>query len=130
MMMARPEASLLRQGIDQHLQGLRRLVQQLCQPVEMIRGSFYLRRRRCGRRGCRCQHGELHQSFALSVRKRGQSQMISLAGVDRLRLRRQVDHWRRFRHRRSLAVKEFKALLSKVDALGDLEQGDVERLCL
>lgn len=43
-----------------------------------LRGSLYRNRRKCGRKGCRCGEGALHECWALSVKVDGKTQMITL----------------------------------------------------
>lgn len=48
----------------------------------MIRGSLWVKRRRCGKDNCRCAQGDLHESPALTYRVEGRSQTIVLADSD------------------------------------------------
>ena len=44
----------------------------------LIKGSLVLNRRRCGKPGCRCAGGELHESFAFTYKQAGKSVMVHI----------------------------------------------------
>lgn len=44
----------------------------------MIRGSVVTHRRRCGKPGCRCAGGELHESIVLSYSEAGRTRFAML----------------------------------------------------
>lgn len=47
--------------------------------VEMVRGSFFVRRRRCGKEGCRCARGPGHRTAYLTVTfKDGSTEQVAL----------------------------------------------------
>lgn len=49
---------------------------------ELLRGSLVRNRRKCGGKNCRCQRGQLHESWALSHSVEGRSHLISLRDED------------------------------------------------
>ena len=49
----------------------------------LLRGSVVMRRRRCGKRNCRCADGEqLHEAPALSYSDRGRTKIVLLDDAD------------------------------------------------
>jgi len=48
----------------------------------MLRGSLFVKRRRCGKPNCRCVDGDLHESPALAVNVDGRSRTIVLGDAD------------------------------------------------
>lgn len=47
--------------------------------TDLVRGSFFVRRRRCGARGCHCRHGPGHRTAYISVTfKDGSTEQVSL----------------------------------------------------
>jgi len=48
----------------------------------MVRGSLFVKRRRCGKPNCRCAAGELHASPALTYRVDGRPRTLVLSEGD------------------------------------------------
>lgn len=48
----------------------------------VLRGSLITLRRRCGRRGCHCAHGELHETPALSLNVDGKTKILTLRSME------------------------------------------------
>ena len=61
------------------------------------KGSLYLWRHRCGRSGCHCAKGDLHEHWVFSTPHEGRLVKRYIAPEDLERVRRQVDAYRRFR---------------------------------
>lgn len=116
------QASRCRQrivGLLEHLCWLSKVAQERS---GMLRASFYQRRRRCGKRGCRCARGKLHRSMALAIRSNGQSRLVSLEGVNMEKISEMVSNYRRFRQTRAKMVSTFGELLKMVDRMGKLRE--------
>lgn len=45
---------------------------------KFIKGSLVVNRRRCGKAGCRCNRGELHESLAFTYKKDGRSYLLHI----------------------------------------------------
>lgn len=52
------------------------LSQRLAACKTLVKGSLVINRRRCGKARCRCQNGELHESFAFTYKEAGKSVLI------------------------------------------------------
>jgi hypothetical protein len=73
-----------------------RLVRTLPPLEEILRGSFFERRRRCGTPSCHCAEGEGHSTFYLSVlRPSGTIEQLSLPPELAPTARRWVANYRR-----------------------------------
>ena len=62
-------------GLQRKKRGLSR---RLASCGGLIKGSLVLNRRGCGKPGCRCAGGELHESFAFTYKQAGKSVMIHI----------------------------------------------------
>lgn len=80
-------ASQLRQKLNVLLDELQHCATVVQGRDPLVAGSFYERRRRCGKAGCRCASGPLHGTLALSISQQGRSRLIPLAGLDPVQLR-------------------------------------------
>ena len=56
----------------------RKLSQQLSGCGQLIKGSLVPNRRRCGKPGCRCAEGELHESLAFTYKEGGKSVLVHI----------------------------------------------------
>ena len=45
---------------------------------QMIKASLVVNRRRCGKPGCRCTQGELHESLAFTYKQDGKSVLVHI----------------------------------------------------
>jgi hypothetical protein len=53
-----------------------RLVQLLSRPRGLLRGSLLVRRRVCGKGGCKCAQGQLHESLYLVITDKGHTRQL------------------------------------------------------
>jgi len=53
--------------------GDRSRLAQLVHVKSLLRGSLTYRRRGCGKKGCRCQNGKLHESLYLTIPRKGKT---------------------------------------------------------
>lgn len=84
----------------------------------MMSGSVYLLRRKCGKDGCRCGRGELHESWVHQYREDGvQRTRMVLKGM-RSRWRALTDEYRRFRLARREMARLSARMLELVDLIG------------
>jgi len=119
-MSKRPEASRLRQQLvrtearrDRHLSEI------LQTRLRMIRGSFVLLRKKCGKPNCRCATGETHPTSYLSISEEGRRRMVHVRSADVAVVREAAERYRRFREARAALARLSADLLSSVDALQD-----------
>ena len=71
----------------------------------VVRGSVIKVRRRCGKSNCKCVHGQMHETWALSYSHRGRTKMIPLREED-IRIARLALQ----RYQKALAQLELQAL--------------------
>jgi hypothetical protein len=67
---------------EKKISGLQRkrrsLSQRLATCRGLIKGSLVLNRRRCGKAGCRCGQGDLHESWAFTYKQAGKSVLVHI----------------------------------------------------
>jgi hypothetical protein len=111
------DASQLRKQIQQRQREIGDLFRVLKQRRPMIRGNVYNLRRKCGKAGCRCQDGHLHESWVLSVPEEGRKRMRAVPKGKRTQWQPMTERYRRFRRARARLVKLFAEILKLVDEL-------------
>lgn len=111
------DASQLRKQIQQSQQEIGDLLRVLKQRRPLIRGNVYNLRRKCGKAGCRCQDGHLHETWVLSVPEKGSKRMRTIPKGKRTQWQSMTERYRRFRRARARLVKLFAEVLKLVDQL-------------
>ncbi|MBI5543925.1 MAG: hypothetical protein HY901_08570 [Deltaproteobacteria bacterium] len=117
-MTKRPEASRLRQQLSRvEEQRDRHLTEILQTRLRMIRGSFVVLAKKCGKPNCRCSTGETHPTSYLSISEEGRKRMVHVRAADVGAVREAADRYRRFREARAALSKLSADLLALVDVL-------------
>ena len=111
------DASQLRKQIQQSQREIGELLGALKQRRPLIRGNVYNLRRKCGKAGCRCQDGRLHETWVLSVPEKGRKRMRAIPKGKRAQWQSMTERYRRFRRARAQLVKLFAEALKLVDQL-------------
>jgi hypothetical protein len=113
-----PDPSRIRQQLvqtearrDQHLQVL------LDTRLRMIRGSFVLLGKKCGKPNCRCATGEPHPTHYLSISEEGRKRMVHVRSADLAMVRDAAERYRCFREARAALVKLSAEVVALADAL-------------
>ena len=111
------DVSQLRKQLQQSRREIGELLRVLKQRRPLIRGNVYNLRRKCGKAGCRCQDGHLHETWVLSVPEKGRKRMRTIPKGKRTQWREMTERYRRFRRARAQLVKLFAEVLKLVDQL-------------
>ena len=106
---------LLGELADQH----RQLVETLLAIRELLKGSVYELKTRCGKPSCHCAapDGARHTTPVLSWSDRGKTQLRLLPAKEVDRTRRLAEDYRQFRQARAALVKLHRRVLATVDRL-------------
>ena len=119
-MTTRPDqASRQRQILLGLLEECRRLIKQILALRELLKGSVYELKTRCGKASCHCAlpDGPLHSTTVLSWSQAGRTRLRSIAAEDLPRFRRMAEDYRRFRQCRAGLGKLHRQVLLAVDRL-------------
>jgi len=111
--------------MNQQLSSLRAKLLHLQQ---LLPGSLYTLKRKCGKPSCHCYRGELHTSTVLSYRGQGRPRNLSPPPEDLETLRKLTEPFRQCRKARAQLVRWQKQLLQLVDELEAvrIQQGEAE----
>ncbi|MFN7950627.1 MAG: DUF6788 family protein [bacterium] len=115
----RKTASRLRQKLLELGQDYQRHLEQLIgERGPLVRGSFGTRARRCGKPGCRCTQGELHESKYLTGSDDGRIRQIHVPAADEVEVQVGVDRYRRFRQTQARLIDLARSHQALADQLG------------
>ena len=101
MIKAQEEASQIRKRLKQVPSEIAEAVEQLLPPRAMMQGYLYHSPRRCGRAGCHCARGELHDAWVVATSVKGKRTTRSLRGGRLRTIRKLAKNYRSFRQARS-----------------------------
>lgn len=110
-------ASEIRKKLLGHQKEASELHRIIKQHSPLMRGGVYRLRRKCGKAVCRCQQGQLHESWVLSVPEKGAKRMQTVPKGRRMQWQQMTERYRRFRSARARLVKLFAEIIKLVDAM-------------
>jgi hypothetical protein len=117
---ASPErASRLRLALQSLLAGYRRQIDALLPLRQLVKGSVYDLRTRCGKPSCHCasDDGPLHTSPVISWSQHGKTRLRTLTPGELAHFRQLTEHYRRFRQARAALVKLHRRIVAHIDRL-------------
>ena len=116
---AAERASRLRQDLRALLADYRQRLDDLLPLRQLLKGSVYELKTRCGKPSCHCAapDGPLHSCPVLSWSERGKTRLRSLPPGDAAHLRHLAENYRRFRQDRAALVKLHDQILAAIDRL-------------
>lgn len=113
------EVSRLRQRLQALRDQTGALVKRLlAERPGLIRGTFGTRARQCGKAGCRCTRGELHESKYLAAAVGGRTRQVHVPAGDEVRVAQGVKRYQDWRRTRGEIAQRDTELLMLIDALG------------
>ena len=113
------QASRQRRVLLGLLQEYGRLLRQVLALRELLKGSVYELKTRCGKPSCHCasRQGPPHSTTVLSWSEAGRTRLRAVGPKDRARWRRLAEDYRRFRQCRARLVKIHRQVLLAVGRL-------------
>jgi hypothetical protein len=112
-------ASRLRLALKSLLAEHQRQLRQLLPVRQLVKGSVYELKTRCGKPSCHCasEDGPLHSSTVLSWSEHGKTRLRTLPPGERARYQQLTEDYRRFRQARAALVKLQRRMLATIDQL-------------
>jgi hypothetical protein len=112
----------LRRQLWRHFRACGRLLRLMTAQAELIPGSFYLLRRKCGKPSCRCAQGHLHATWVLTRSEAGQHKLYPVPPAERARVRKLAAAWKRSQRARAKLLKLQARLMSLADEIVQHQQ--------
>ena len=111
------DVSRLRQRLREAGRQFDRQLRTLLEHDPLLRGGVYRLRRRCGKAGCRCARGELHESWVWLTREQGVQRLRVVPKDQTARWRELAAYYRRFRLARRELGRQYREVLRLVKLL-------------
>lgn len=90
--------------------------------LELIRGSLFTLRRKCGKPTCRCADGQLHETPALSFSVEGTTKIITLRAGEADAVRPAVEAYRAARDELEARAADFEQVRAWLAAHRDAQR--------
>ena len=117
-------ASALRRQLWRQFRASGRLLRLMTAQAEVLPGSFYRLRRKCGKPSCRCSQGHLHTSWVLTRSESGKHKLYPVPPAERSRIRKLAAAWKRSQKARAKLIKLNAQLLALADEIVQRQQLD------
>ena len=119
--------SRLRQALHQLVEELPKLIKPVLSDRPVIKGSVYEIKRRCGKPGCKCAHGEeLHKSMVLSTSEQGRTKLRTIPRGHLTDVRQKVAAYQQIRRFRTRLVKTHQKMLEIIDEIEALRREEMK----
>lgn len=117
--LATDRASRLRLALQSLLAQQQRQLDGMLPLRQLVKGSVYELKTRCGKPTCHCasEEGPLHSSTVLSWSEHAKTRLRTLPPGERARFRQLTENYRRFRQARAALVKLQRRMLATLDRL-------------
>ena len=109
--------SALRRQLWRQFRASGRLLRLVTAQGELIPGSFYLLRRKCGKPSCRCAHGHPLTIWVLTRSESGKHKLYPVPPTERARVRKLAAAWKRAHKARAKLLKLNAQLLALADQI-------------
>jgi len=112
-------ASRLRQALKTLLDDCQRQLDTLLPLRQLVKGSVYDLRTRCGKPSCHCasDQGPLHTATVISWSEHGKTRLRTLPPGELAHFRQLAENYRRFRQARAALVKLHQRIVAHIDRL-------------
>lgn len=112
-------ASRLRLALKSLLDDYQRQLDSLLPLRQLVKGSVYDLRTRCGKPSCHCasNQGPLHTSSVISWSEHGKTRLRTLPPGELAHFRQLAENYRRFRQVRAALVKLHQRIVAHIDRL-------------
>ena len=112
-------ASRLRQSLSSLLADYQLQLEVLLPLRQLVKGSVYDLRTRCGKPSCHCasDQGPLHTSTVISWSEHGKTRLRTLPPGELAHFRQLTENYRRFRQARAALVKLHQRIVAHIDRL-------------
>jgi len=119
--MATPTGPIRRQ-LWRHFRASGHLLRLMTAQAELLPGSFYLLRRKCGKLSCRCAQGHLHTTWVLTRSEAGRHKLYPVPAAERARVRKLAAAWKRSQKARAKLLKLQAQLVALADEIVQHQQ--------
>jgi hypothetical protein len=123
----RQKFSRLRQSLVQLSNEIKKLTNPFLSDKPVIKGSVYEIKRKCGKPGCRCAHGELHCRMVVSASEKGKTRLRVIPSGFLIEVQGKVRRYQDLRQARAQLVEVHKRILQTMDEMEAMRREEVPK---
>jgi hypothetical protein len=113
----RQKFSHLRQSLRRLSDEARELIEPSFSDKPVIKGSVYELKRKCGKPGCKCTQGELHNQMVLSASEKGKTRLRVIPHGFLVEVQIKVRRYQELRHARSRLAEVHRKMIRVMDEM-------------
>jgi hypothetical protein len=113
----RQKFSHLRQSLRRLSDEARKLIETSFSDNPVIKGSVYELKRKCGKPGCKCAQGELHNRMVLSASEKGKTRLRVIPHGFLVEVQIKVRRYQELRRTRSRLVEVHREMIRVMDEM-------------
>ena len=98
----------------------KQLLKQLFKITDMMKGSLAESYRSCGKKGCKCQRGELHHGYFFTFSVKGKAKMIYVPKKAYEHVKKLLNNWK---HHKGL-IEELADINAELVRKGQFKEGN------
>ena len=119
--------SRYRQSLVRLCDELSQLIQPFLSDKPLIKGSVYELKRKCGKAGCKCARGHLHQSMVVSASEKGKTQLRGIPQGFLVEVQSKVRRYQKLRRARTRLVEVQRSMLQLMDRMEAMRREEMPR---
>lgn len=119
--------SRLRQSLVQLSNEIKKLTNPFLSDKPVIKGTVYEIKRKCGKPGCKCAHGELHCRMVVSASEKGKTRLRVIPSGFLIEVRGKVRRYQDLRQARARLVEVHKRILQTMDEMEAMRREEVPK---
>ena len=123
----RQKFSRLRQSLVQLSNEIKKLTNPFLSDKPVIKGSVYEIKRKCGKLGCKCAHGELHCRMVVSASEKGKTRLRVIPSGFLVEVQGKVRRYQDLRQARARLVEVHKRILQTMDEMEAMRREEVPK---
>jgi len=122
---AKEKFSRLRHSLVQLLEEIRGLIEPFFSDRPVIKGTVYELKRKCGKPGCKCAHGELHARMVVSASEGGRTRLRAIPRGFLVETQQRVKRYQELRRARARVVEIHRQMLKLIDEMEAMRREEV-----
>jgi len=117
--------SQLRHSLRRLSDELRQLIYPSFSDSPLIKGSVYELKRKCGKPGCKCAHGELHRRMVVSASEKGKTILRVIPNGFLVEVQAKVRRYQQLRRARAQLVEVHRKMIQVIDEMEAMRRQQV-----
>ena len=117
--------SQLRQSLRKIPDEIRQLINPCFSNKPVIKGSVYELKRKCGKAGCKCTKGQLHNRMVVSSSEKGKTRLQVIPQGSLIEVQIKVRRYKELRHARARLVEVHRKMLRIIDEMEAIRREEI-----